>query len=291
MVDRAIALSKMNDVVLCTFGDMLRVPGTESSLEQARAQGAQVRMVYSPRECLDIAGEQSPRQVIFFAVGFETTQPGVAATVAEAERNGIENFMILSSLKLVPPALRALLTSETAIDGFILPGHVSVILGPEPYEFIADEFGKSGVIAGFEGTAILAALVRLVELIGDGRPAIENSYLGAVMPGGNPVARQLVSGLFQPADSEWRGLGRLPMSGLELRPELSHRDASTIEVSLPISRDRDPGCRCGDVLRGMIDPEECPGFGKACIPERPLGPCMVSSEGACGAHYRFRSGS
>jgi len=290
VIDLGIALAGEPDVVLCTFGDMVRVPGSAGSLDEARARGADVRVVYSPRDCLEIAKEFKDRRVVFFAVGFETTQPGIAATVVEARESGVDNFFILPAMKLIPPALRALLQDkETRIDGFILPGHVSVVLGVEPYQFLADEFGRSGVIAGFEGEAILRAVDRLIELIAGGRPAVQNAYAGVVRPDGNARARELIAKVFEPADASWRGLGVIPASGLSLRPEYESFDASRFDVELPRSEPTDSGCRCGEVLKGMIEPAECALFGKACLPDRPVGPCMVSAEGACQAHYRYRS--
>lgn len=288
MVDRAVALAKLPGVTLATFGDMLRVPGTEASLDQARAAGASVRIVYSPHECVTLAQADPDRRVVFFAVGFETTQPGIAAMVLEARREGLKNLLVLPALKLIPPAMRGLLAAgEVALDGFILPGHVSVVLGLEPYRFIADDFGKSGVVAGFEGAAILRAIERLAEFAAAGRAGIENSYEGVVRPGGNPVARRLVDQVFKPTDSEWRGLGKIPTSGLGLRPEFSDLDAGGIPVELPLSQGRETGCRCGEILKGVLIPNQCPLFGRGCTPERPVGPCMVSSEGSCQAHYRY----
>jgi hydrogenase expression/formation protein HypD len=287
-IDRAIALSRLPEVTVLCFGDMLRAPGTLESLDQARAAGASVKTVYSPREGVDLARERPERRVVFFAVGFETTQPGIAAAVLAARREGLGNFLILPALKLVPPALRALLASgEVGLDGFILPGHVSVIIGLEPYGFLAGEFGKSGVVAGFEGEAILRAILRLAELKASGRPAIENGYGGVVRPEGNPTARRMVMEVFEPVDADWRGLGPIPRSGLGLRAAFADLDAGRIEVNLPPPSPRPPACRCGEVLKGLMEPEDCPLFGRACTPERPAGPCMVSSEGSCQARYRY----
>ncbi len=287
-VDQAIALARLPDVILCTFGDMLRAPGSEPSLASATARGASTRVVYSPRQCLDLAREHGDQKIIFFAVGFETTQPGIAATVIEAEQNGVDNLLVLPAMKLIPPAMRLLMDDERVnVDGFILPGHVSAVLGLEPYSFLADEFGRSGVVAGFEGHAILEAVARLVELIAQGTASIENAYRGVVRAEGNPVARAMVERAFLPADARWRGMGVLPDSGLALRPRHQNRDASRIEVELPPATERDSACRCGEVLRGVINPNECAAFGSSCTPERPVGPCMVSSEGTCQARYRY----
>jgi hydrogenase expression/formation protein HypD len=285
-LDRAIALGQLDGTIICTFGDLLRVPASSGTLESLRASRGNVQVIYSPQDALNIARERPDARVVLLSVGFETTTPGIASSILQAEREGVANFLVLAGNKLVPPALRALLTSpDTRIDGFILPGHVSVIIGEEAYRFLVDEFGVPGVIVGFEPTDILLGIGELLRLVADGQSAVRNLYSRVVRPEGNPRARDLMGRVFAPCDTEWRGLGWIPGSGLRLREELSHRDAGRIPVELP--QPREPkGCRCGDVLRGAIAPPDCPLFGDPCTPEAPLGACMVSSEGACAAWYR-----
>ncbi len=287
-VDMAIALALLPDLILCTFGDMIRVPGSRLSLEKAGAMGAKVKVVYSPRDCLKVALENPDKKVVFFGVGFETTQPAIAAAVIEAEKRGIGNFMVLPAMKLIAPAMRALLQDGGAnINGFLLPGHVSAVTGLEPFFFLAREFGLAGVVAGFEARAILRALARVIELAARGVARIENEYGGVVRQEGNPMAIRTRDQVFEPVSSLWRGLGEIPDSGLGFRPAFQKRDASLIKVEFQ-SEGRDaPGCRCADVLRGLIDPPDCPLFGKACSPVGPVGPCMVSSEGSCRAYYKY----
>ena len=287
-LDAAIALARRPGITIATFGDMIRVPGSESSLEQERATGADVRVVYSPTDALRMALDHKERDVVFLAVGFETTAPANAVTLGEAARRGIGNFFVLSAHKLIPPALRALLSDRSAaLDGFILPGHVSVILGTRPYEFIAREFGKAAAVTGFEPSDILQSILMLLRQIADGRPRIENQYSRVVRPEGNPVARRRVAEYLEPCDTEWRGLGRLPGSGLTVRPQFRDHDAA-VALYVEISDGREPpGCRCGEVLRGLIAPEACPLFGKTCTPATPVGACMVSSEGTCAAHFKY----
>ena len=288
-VDAAVALARRPDVTVATFGDMVRVPGSQTSLERERAAGADVRVVYSPTDALRLAEEQRDRKVVFLGVGFETTAPATAVTVGEAQRREVGNFFMLSAHKLVPPALRALLADETAaLDGLILPGHVSVVLGTRPYEFIAQDFGRPGVVTGFEPTDVLQAIGMLLEQIVRNEPQIENQYARVVRPEGNPAALERVREFLEPCDTEWRGLGQLPESGLRLRAEFRRHDAEAA-LGVEIPEGKEPaGCRCGDVLRGMIEPEACGLFAKRCTPMTPVGACMVSSEGSCAAHFKYR---
>ncbi len=287
-VDRAIALSLQRGVILATFGDMMRVPGARLSLYHARSEGAGVVVVYSPMDCLETAKRNPDRDVIFFGTGFETTSPSVAATLVEADNLGIENLYLYSCHKLVPPALRALLEdSETEIDGFILPGHVSTIIGSGPYEFIASEYKVPSVITGFEGPDILEGILMILDQLLEGRAEVQIQYRRVVRPEGNPRAVELIERVFRPADTHWRGIGTIPRSGLDLREEFTHRNAR-VHFPVEVPRAEEPkGCRCGDVLRGKRLPPECPLFGRKCTPEHPVGACMVSTEGSCAAYYRY----
>lgn len=285
-VDRAEALARRPATTVCTFGDLLRVPSSTGTLEQVRADGGDVRVVYSPRDALAIAAENPAQSVVFLGVGFETTIPTVAASLVEAESRGIANFMVLSGHKVMPPPLRALSSDpNVAVDGFICPGHVSVITGSDAFSFLAEEFHTPAVIAGFTPTDVLRAVLALVVQRADGRALLENLYSRVVTAGGNRTAQALVERCFVPADAEWRGLGTIGGSGLDVAPSLAHRDAARIRVELPTPAEP-PGCRCGDVLKGTIDPPACPLFATACTPATPVGACMVSSEGACAAWHR-----
>ena len=289
-VDAAVELSRRPEVTVATFGDMVRVPGTESSLERERGRGADVRIVYSPLDALRAAQERPDRKVVFLGVGFETTAPAAAITLFEARRLGIRNFLLFSAHKVVPPALRALLASEAvALDGFILPGHVSVVLGAAPYEFIPKDYRRAAVITGFEPLDILQAILMLLKQVAEGKPRVEIQYSRVVRPEGNLAARRAMAECFEPCDTEWRGLGVLPGSGLKVREEFGEHDAVRA-LGVKVSEGREPaGCRCGEVLRGLIEPEECPLFGARCTTATPVGACMVSSEGTCAAHFNFRA--
>ena len=288
-IDHSIALAKMDDAIITTFGDMMRVPGSSTSLAKMKAEGRDIRIVYSPLDALDIAERNPDKQVIFMGVGFETTTPAIAACILEADARDLPNFSIYCSHKTTPPALRAIANDpETRIDGFILPGHVSTITGVAPYRFLVDEFSTPGVVTGFEPVDILEGVAMLVRMVVEGKPDIQNAYRRGVNADGNPVARQLVAQVFEPCDAVWRGLGKIPGSGLHIRPAFSRFDASA-RFDVEIEPTVEPrGCRCGDVLRGVITPNGCPLFGRACTPEHPVGPCMVSSEGSCAAYFRYR---
>jgi len=283
-IDEAAALARQG-VTVASFGDMLRVPGSRTSLDRERAAGADIRAVYSPLDALAIAAAGG-RETVFLAVGFETTAPAIAAAALKAREKGIANFSLLTALRLVPPALQAL-TAEPArgdagLSGFLLPGHVSAIIGLPAYGFLAER-GLPGVVAGFGPEEIVASLLLLLDMIGQGAKRIVNNYPAVVRDDGNGKSRAVMDEVFAAADAEWRGLGTIPASGLELRPEFSGLDARQrfrIEIEEAPPR---RGCRCGEVLRGLIDPPQCPLFNKACRPDAPLGPCMVSSEGSCSA--------
>jgi hydrogenase expression/formation protein HypD len=287
-VDAAIAISRRDDCLLSTFGDMMRVPGSTQSLFHAQAEGAHIRIVYSPMDALKLALENKDKNVVFFATGFETTSPSIAGTLFEAERLGINNFYIYSAHKIVPPALKALLDSpDLKIDGFILPGHVSVIIGTKPYEFVAADYKIPSVVTGFEAEDILQAIAMLLEQTASGRAEIEIQYTRVVKREGNQKAMSLIHTYFEPCDANWRGIGVIPQSGLKLREAVSRYDVSRV-FNLEIPEGREPkGCQCGQVLRGIKIPTDCRLFGKLCTPEHPVGACMVSTEGSCAAYYKY----
>ena len=287
-IDHIIALARLDTVTIATFGDMMRVPGSTSSLAAEKAAGHDVRIVYSPLDAIRLAEEHPERSVVFAGVGFETTTPTIAACILEAATRGLRNFSVFSAHKMTPPALRAIADDpETRIDGFILPGHVSTITGLEPYQFLVGDYGIPGVVTGFEPVDILESIVLLAEMALSGTPRIQNAYRRGVADAGNPVARKLVDQVFAVCDATWRGLRTLPASGLAIREEYAAFDARH-RFSVEVQPAQEPrGCRCGDVLRGAITPHGCPLFGRTCTPEHPVGPCMVSSEGSCAAYFRY----
>ncbi len=285
-LDRALALAELPDITICTFGDLMRVPSSGSNLERAHAEGRPVRIVYSPRDALDLARAEPGTRVVFLAVGFETTAPTIAAAVAEAEADGVDNFLILPGNKVMPPPMRALVEDhELQVDGFLLPGHVSVLTGWECFRFLAEDYRVPGAVVGFAPTDVMRGVADLLRQIAGDTAEITNLYSRAVSPYGNRVAAALVDRFFESTAANWRGFGEIPDSGLGLRPEFAHRDAGRIPVELPEPHEPD-GCACGDVLRGVIDPPDCPLFATACQPATPVGACMVSSEGTCAAWYR-----
>ncbi len=287
-VDAAIAIAKQPGVVLVTFGDMMRVPGGKQSLMEARSEGADVRVMYSPMDALKLARAEDSRQVVFFATGFETTSPLIAGTVLAAARQGAKNFSILSSHKTVPLALKALLDSpDIKVDGFILPGHVSTIIGLQPYEFVARQYRKPSVVTGFEAEEILLGISMIMRQLAAGESRVENAYPRVVNTEGNPRAMAILNEVFEPCDAYWRGIGVLPGTGLKLRDRYREFDAEARfhpETSGVLEPEL---CSCGDILRGVKVPTECPLFGTGCTPEDPVGPCMVSSEGSCAAYYKY----
>lgn len=287
-IDSAIELAAQPGVTLATYGDMVRVPGTSGSLQRARAAGADVRVVYSALDAVALAEHLPNRKVVFLGVGFETTAPTVAVSVLEARRRRLNNFLVFSVHKLVPPALRALLESgDVRVDGLILPGHVSVVLGINPYKFLAEEYGLPAVVSGFEPVDVLAGIRRLAQMVAASAPAVASEYNRAVRADGNPAALEAMWQVFQPGNAYWRGLGDIPGSGLTFRPEFAEFDAGVaLPVNVAISREPS-GCRCGDVLCGRATPHECAMFATACTPTTPVGPCMVSSEGTCAAYYAY----
>jgi hydrogenase expression/formation protein HypD len=286
-IDHAVALSRMDSTIICTFGDMMRVPGSSTSLEREKAQGADVRIVYSTLGALELAKSMPDRNVVFLGVGFETTAPTIAASIIEAEKDGISNYSVLSANKVVPPALSALMNGNNRIDGFLLPGHVSAIIGSDAYRAVFERHPVACAVAGFEPLDILEAIHELVRQVASGDPRIHNSYRRAVDAGGNPKARQAMSEVFKACDAVWRGIGTIPASGLAIRERYSRHDASK-RFSADIEPTVEPaGCRCGEILCGTIAPPECALFGKGCTPSHPVGSCMVSGEGTCAAHYKY----
>ncbi len=289
-IDALVQLAEESGVILCVFGDLIKVPGSRGSLKEARARGAEVRIIYSPMDAVRVAQEKRPQKVVLAGVGFETTAPAHAVAILEARRRGLNNFFFFSSLRLMPPALKALLSDpELRLHGLILPGHVSTVIGSRPYEFIPREFGLPGVITGFEPRDILEGIRLLLRLIREGRAEIVIQYARVVQPEGNPWGQRIIREVFRPVEGRWRGLGSIPESKLSLAEDYEDFSAERFFKVATAPHPEPPGCRCGEVLRGRLKPPECPLFARLCTPENPHGPCMVSSEGSCAAYYRFES--
>ena len=287
-IDKIISLAGKKDMIIATFGDMIKVPGTASSLAEEKAKGADIRVVYSPSESLHIARNNPGKKVIFLAIGFETTSPLIALCVQDAGREKLKNYFVLCSHKLVVPAMSALMeTKNVHIDGFICPGHVSITIGADAYNIIAEKYGVPCVIAGFEASDILQSIYMLLKQIKERLKVVEVQYNRVVSSRGNLSSQQLLSDVFTVADAQWRGLGTIPCSGLRLRKEYSSFDADRNFNFTNIKSRENPACSCGAVLRGVKKPPECKLFGKSCTPENPYGPCMVSTEGACSAYYKY----
>jgi len=289
-VDRMVAFARLPGVTVGTFGDMVRVPGSGSSLERERAEGADVRIFYSSRDAVYYAAERPERQVVFLGVGFETTAPAVALSIKEAKARNLQNFTVFASHKLVPPAMEALLSDpELRIDGFILPGHVSIVIGRTAYSFL-EEYRLPSVIAGFEPNDILDAVRLILKMMVKDEPAVLNGYTRVVREEGNRIAQQQMADVFDVCDASWRGLGVVPQSGMCLGADFKEFDACE-RFALPEIRPHIPaGCACGEILKGKLTPRDCRLFAKVCQPTQPVGPCMVSSEGACAAYYQFERG-
>lgn len=287
-LDAVINLARLPGVTVATFGDMLRVPGSVSSLEEERARGAGVEIIYSPAGALELAGANPRREVVLIGAGFETTAPLVALAITKAKQRRIRNFSVFSLHKQVPPVLQALLSGpKTALDGLLLPGHVSAVTGRRVFDFIASVFGVPAVVTGFEPVDILGAVLILLELLLRGKPAVVNGYTRVVREDGNPLAREMIQTCFYSGPALWRGFGPIPESGLNLRQSCRHYNAA-LKFPLPgpaIQVRKD--CRCGDLLKGRITPPQCPLFAHTCTPVHPAGPCMVSSEGACAVYYQL----
>jgi len=288
-VDDCIALAETPGVIFTTFGDAMRVPGSKKSLLQTRADGYDVRMVYSPLDALELAKQNPDKEVVFFALGFETTMPSTAITVLQAEKEGIENFSLFCNHITIIPTIKAVLDSpDLRLDGFLGPGHVSMVIGDSSYRFIAEHYQRPLVIAGFEPLDVLHGIWMLLKQIDEGRTEIENQYNRVVPGGGNPVALDAISRIFEVREFfEWRGLGSIDHSGVRIREPYASFDAEK-KFSVPALTIADPrSCQCGEVLKGVIKPWDCKVFGNECNPETPLGALMVSSEGACAAYYQF----
>lgn len=283
-IDDAVALARQG-VTITSFGDMLRVPGSRSSLEKERAAGADIRAVYSPLDALKIASE-SGKETVFLAVGFETTAPAIAAAALKALEKKIANFSLLTALRLVPPALQALTAGDTFLSGFLLPGHVSAVIGRQAYNFLLQR-RLPGVISGFTAEDIISSLLLLLEMHNKDIYMVMNNYPRVVRDNGNEKSRAIMAEVFEPGDAEWRGIGTIPASGLQIRSAFTALDSRRRFVIRAENSSPRKNCRCGDVLRGLIDPPICPLFNKACRPDRPLGPCMVSSEGSCSAWVTY----
>ncbi|MFC2165113.1 hydrogenase formation protein HypD [Acidobacteriota bacterium] len=283
-------VTKRNDFILTTFGDMTRVPTQKGSIQTTvPGQGSLIKIVYSPEEALDLARMNPDKDVVFFGVGFETTIPGIAVTVKEAYQEHLNNYSILSAFWIIPPPLKAIVKDkDITVQGFLYPGHVSVIIGDKPYQFIAREYGIAGAITGFEPGDILLSVTSILSQIRDGKAEVANEYTRVVKPEGNPQARAIMDEMLELKDAHWRGLGLIPKSGLKLKKTYAAFDAES-KYGLTVSSDSGdlPGCRCGDVLKGRIAPPDCPLYGKQCTPDSPYGPCMVSFEGACLAHFKY----
>ena len=288
-LDRAIQIQKEHDVVLATFGDMIKVPASYTSLQKLKSEGVRIEIVYSPMDAMEIAKKEKDIEVVFLSVGFETTIPTEAVTLKKAIEGNVNNFSILTGNKLTPPAVDALLTlGEVKIDGFILPGHVSIITGSDSWQFLPKKHSKPAVISGFEPKDLIMGTLRLVQLIENGEIEIDNLYKEVVTEEGNRLALGFIEELFDVTDANWRGIGVIPGSGLKLKDKFSLYDA---EKKFPVTMPEEvenKSCRCGEILRGLITPPECPLFGTVCTPREPVGACMVSFEGSCSAYYKYR---
>ncbi len=287
--DDCISLALQPDVIFTTFGDMMRVPGSSTNLFDAKAQGADVRMVYSPLDALKIARQNPEKHVIFLALGFETTSPSTAMTILQAEKDDVKNFSVFCNHIMIVPSLKAMLDSpDLQLDGFLGPGHVSTVIGTRPYEFVPNEYGKPLVVTGFEPLDILQAVYMNLKQINEGRFEVENQYGRVVSRNGNQKALQVLSEVFEPRRFfEWRGLGSIAHSGMKLKEKYARFDSEVL-FEVPGLKVPDPkACQCGEILKGVKKPWECKVFGTACTPETPIGSCMVSAEGACAAYYNF----
>ncbi len=286
-IDHAVALARLPDVIIVTFGDLIRVPGSSTSLDREKAAGAKIITVYSVLEALEIAKKHPDKKIVFLGIGFETTTPGSAAGIIKAHRDDLKNFFLLSSHKIMPPAMNALIDEGVKIDGYIGPGHVSTVTGTEMYNIIAEKYKLGVAISGFEPVDLLQAIYMLVQQIENNAPKVEIAYKRVVKPEGNPKARAMVDEVFELRDDWWRGLGILEKSGLGLRQKYAAFDAEKM-LPVEIEETKEPkGCICGEILKGLKTPKDCKLFGKACTPQDPVGACMVSSEGSCHAFYRY----
>jgi len=286
-IDQAIAFCRLEDVIITTYGDLIRVPGSSSSLDKEKAKGADVRIVYSVLDALQIAKDNPTKKVVFLGIGFETTAPSSAAGVIKAQMAGIRNFYLYSSHKVMPPAMEALIDDEVKLDGYIAPGHVSTITGTGIYKSIPEKFGLGVVVSGFEPVDLLKAIYMLVKQIENNEQKVEIAYKRVVKPEGNVKAQQMLEEVFEMRDDWWRGFGVLPKSGMAVRDKYASFDAEKqIPVEVEPTRE-DKGCICGEILKGIKNPKDCKLFAKACTPSNPVGACMVSHEGSCHAYYKY----
>jgi hydrogenase expression/formation protein HypD len=286
-IDKAIWLSKQPDTIITTFGDLIKVPGSESSLDKARSEGADVQIVYSILDAIELAQEKPNKKIVFLAIGFETTTPPTAAGVDKAKELGLNNFFILSAHKVMPPAMQAIIDDGIGVDGFLAPGHVSVITGESIYKFIPEKYNRGVVISGFEPLDVMQSVLMLVKQAEENNKKVEIQYTRVVKPEGNPIAQEIINKVFEPGDAVWRGLGNLPGSALYLRKSYENFDADKVfDIVIPPTKEPS-NCLCGSVLRGLNQPNDCKLFGKACTTENPVGACMVSPEGACNVFFKY----
>jgi len=287
-LDKAIALAHLPDVIVASFGDMIRVPGSYSSLQWAKAEGSDIRVVYSAQDAVHIARDNPDKSVIFIGIGFETTAPTIAASIRQAEQAGIKNYYVLPLHKLCPPIMKSILDmGEVDLDGIICPGHVSTIIGSYPYQFIPDDYGVASVVSGFEPVDILLTVDMLVNQIESGQPQVEIAYRRGVKPEGNQPALEMMNSVFEVSAANWRGIGTVPASGLKLNDQYQRFDAEA-HFDINPGPVREPkGCICGSILRGVTRPTDCKLFAKTCTPEHPVGPCMVSNEGSCATYFHY----
>ncbi len=287
-IDKAIAYSKMEDVIITTFGDLIRVPGSDTSLENEKVSGADIRIVLSGPEALEIARINTEKKVIFLGIGFETTAPGTAVTIELASKENINNFFLLNAHKVMPPAMEAIIKDGTNLDGFICPGHVATITGSSIFNFIPEKFNLGCVITGFEPTDILHSILMLIKQVNNEVPKVEIQYNRAVTVNGNSIAKRYLAEVFEPCNANWRGFGVIPSSGLSLRKDFDRYDVEKILPVMIKQKEDNEYCLCGKILRGLKTPDDCTLFADICLPENPLGACMVSNEGACNIWYKYR---
>ena len=286
-IDKAIAYSRMKDVIITTFGDLLKVPGSTSSLEKEKATGADIRVMFSGLDALEIARLNSGKKIIFLGIGFETTAPGTAVTIKQADKDNVKNFFLLSAHKIMPPAMEAIMKEGVSLDGFICPGHVAAITGSSIFNFIPERYNLSCVVTGFEPSDLMQSILMLIKQVNEHTPKVEIEYNRAVTISGNSMAQMLMSEVFEPCDTRWRGFGEIQLSGLTLRKVYENFN---IENKLPVIINYQADnelCICGKILRGLETPDDCPLFAEICFPENPIGACMVSNEGACNSWYKY----
>jgi hydrogenase expression/formation protein HypD len=288
-IDKAIVYSKSDNIIIATFGDLLKVPGSSSSLEKEKASGADVRIVLSGLDSLEIARRNPDKKIIFLGIGFETTAPGTAVTILQAEKENLGNFFLLSAHKVMPPAMETIIKDGVSLDGFICPGHVATITGSSAFDFIPERFNLACVVSGFEPADIMQSILMLIKMVNQNSPGVEIQYKRAVTITGNSIAQRHLSEVFEPCDATWRGFGVIPLSGLTLKNDF---ERFNIENLIPVKikyKEENELCICGKILRGIETPEDCPLFAEICFPENPMGACMVSNEGTCNAWYKYRN--